>query len=631
MVHFYNNSTFDIGHSDPGQKNQNGRLDLDEGNYIPEEQQVTLSWHDVMVTSSTTTACRKEPCSKIILNKVSGYVRPGRLVAIMGASGAGKTSLMNVLTFRNIRALSVYGDIKINDRLVTRDQMNEISAYLQQEDLFLGTMTVREHLLFRASLQMDVDVKTRQKRVERVITELGLSKCADSVIDRPYSNQRISGGERKRLSFASELLMNPPLMFCDEPTSGLDSFMASSVVQSLKMLVHKGHTVLCTIHQPSSEVFALFDEIYLLAEGNCVFTGNTMFGLDFFHSQGFPCPMNYNPADHFILTLAMIPGYEQTSHTKIQRLCHEFGKVQKHQENRKSRAIPLTHRKLHPRYQAPFLKQFSYLLWRSWITNLRNPNLVLIKITQTALFAVILGLFYLKTDNIYTQDDVMNINGCIFFAIVSISLDSIFPILNVFPSEVPIFVREYGCKLYRVDIYYLSKIIVEIPFHIITPAIFMTILYFMSGLLYDEVEFFTAVGIAALVANAAAGFGYTISAGAPSITAALALAPLLLMPLMMNGGFFLNNRTVPVYFLWLKYSSWFMYSNELMILNQWTNVDRIECNNNSTCYSNGNLVIESLGYDKESIPTDWICLAALTVAFRILSFIILFIKAKLST
>uniref|UniRef100_K1P6Z3 Protein white n=1 Tax=Magallana gigas TaxID=29159 RepID=K1P6Z3_MAGGI len=146
---------------------------------------------------------------------------------------------MNVLTFRNIRSLAISGDIKINDRVVNRDQMNDISAYLQQDDLFLGTLTVREHLLFK-------------------------------------------------------LLMNPPLMFCDEPTSGLDSFMASSVIQCLKMLVHKGHTVLCTIHQPSSEVFALFDD------------------------QGYPCPMNYNPGDHFILTLAMVPGHEQTCHRKIE-------------------------------------------------------------------------------------------------------------------------------------------------------------------------------------------------------------------------------------------------------------------------------------------------------------------------
>lgn len=265
------------------------------------------------------------------------------------------------------------------------------------------------------------------------------------------------------------------------------------------------------------------------------------------------------------------------------------------------------------------------------MTNIRNPYLVILKFTQAMLFAVILGLFYLKTDNNYTQDDVMNINGCIFFAIVSLSLDSIFPILNVFPSEVPIFVREYGSKLYRVDIYYLSKIIVEIPIHIINPALFMTILYWMSGLVYEKIQYLTAIGISVLVANAAAGFGYVISAGAPSITAALALAPLLLMPLMMNGGFFLNNRTVPVYFLWLKYSSWFMYSNELMILNQWANVDQIGCHNNSTCLSNGNLVTESLGYKKDNIPMDWTCLAVLTIAFRLLSFTILFTKAKLLT
>lgn len=632
MVGYYNNSTFELGGSENKAQNGMGSKELHR---IPEWQQVTLSWSDVTVTTTARTNCkiRKETCSKTILNSVSGEVRPGKLVAIMGASGAGKTSLMNVLTFRNIRSLAVSGDIKINDRVVNRDQMNDISAYLQQDDLFLGTLTVREHLLFKASLQMDVDQRTRERRVEQVLLELGLSKCADSIIDRPYTNQRISGGERKRLSFASELLMNPPLMFCDEPTSGLDSFMASSVIQCLKMLVHKGHTVLCTIHQPSSEVFALFDEIYLLAEGNCVFTGYTMHGLDFFRSQGYPCPMNYNPGDHFILTLAMVPGHEQTCHRKIEKFRKEFEKQQTQQEHKKDAicSTSMTHQVLRRRYQAPLFEQFRYLLWRSWVTNIRNPYLVILKFTQAMLFAVILGLFYLKTDNHYTQDDVMNINGCIFFAIVSLSLDSIFPILNVFPSEVPIFVREYGSKLYRVDIYYLSKIIVEIPIHIINPALFMTILYWMSGLVYDKIQYLTAIGISVLVANAAAGFGYVISASAPSITAALSLAPLLLMPLMMNGGFFLNNRTVPVYFLWIKYSSWFMYSNELMILNQWTNVDQIGCHRNSTCLSNGKLVTESLGYKKDNIPMDWICLAALTIAFRLLSFTILFIKAKLLT
>ncbi|XP_062574765.1 protein white-like [Saccostrea cucullata] len=655
-VQCYNNRTFEPT-SESERNSHKLWITQTESNDIPKWQQLTLSWHDVTVSSlARHGCCRKHGNSKgkLLLNKVSGEIRPGKLVAIMGASGAGKTTLMNVLTFRNVHSLSIEGKIKINNRIVNREDMNNMSAYLQQEDLFLGTMTVREHLIFRACLQMDADSKARERKVEEVITELGLSKCADSIIDMPFSNQRISGGERKRLSFAAELLMKPPIMFCDEPTSGLDSFMASSVIQSLKMLVHKGHTVMCTIHQPSSEVFALFDEIYLLAEGHCVFTGYTMHGLDFFKKHGYPCPVNYNPADHFILTLAIVPGHEQTCNAKIQKLRREFEKAKTPQlENRKqytsdssnicnglmtSKNIPgnvflkdMKHKESLPRYQAPFFKQLRHLLWRSWITNIRNPTLVKIKLAESILFAVILGLFYLKTDNHYTQDDVMNINGCIFFAIVSLSLDTILPILNVFPCEVPIFVREYGCKLYRVDVYYLSKIIVEIPFLIITPTIFMSILYWMSGFVYNLIKFFTAVGISVLVANTAAGFGYVISACAPSIAAALAIAPLLIMPLMMNGGFFLNSRTVPDYFLWLKYSSWFMYSNELMTVNQWTSVQHIGCFKNATCISNGDLVIESLGYRKGNQIPDWICLAALAVAFRIISFLILFIKAKLST
>ncbi|XP_048753753.2 protein white-like isoform X2 [Ostrea edulis] len=579
-------------------------------NVIPQWQQVTLSWHDVTVTSIPRCMRRKgESPNKNILNKVCGVIKPGKLVAIMGASGAGKTTLMNVLTFRNIRSLSVSGDVKVNNRVVDREEINNVSAYLQQEDLFLGTMTVREHLTFKSCLQVNADTKARQRKVDLVIAELGLTKCADSMIGIPFSNQRISGGEKKRLAFASELLMNPPLMFCDEPTSGLDSFMATSVIQSLKMLAHKGHTIMCTIHQPSSEVFALFDEIYLLAEGHCVFRGYTMHALDFFKQHGYPCPVNYNPADHFILTLATIPGHERACHAKLHKLRCEFEKSQTLQlENGKHDSAPPTitsnglsssktksengilsveiikHKETLPRYEAPFFKQLRYLLWRSWINNIRNPNMVIIKCAQAI----------------------------------------------VFPCEVPVFVREYGGKMYRLDVYYLSKIIVEIPFLMISPAIFITILYWMSGFVYGLSEYFRALGISILVANTAAGFGYVISAGAPSITAALALAPLLIMPLMMNGGFFLNSRTVPDYFLWLKYASWFMYSNELMIVNQWTSVPHIGCTNNGTCIPNGNLVIKSLGYSKDNEVMDWLCLAGLTIAFRVLSFIILLIKAKLS-
>ncbi|KAK0042818.1 protein white, partial [Biomphalaria pfeifferi] len=228
---------------------------------------ICLSWQNVNV--SVKVPVKKQCCTrgsrqtleKPILTDVSGLVQPGTLVAILGASGAGKSTLLNVLTSRNTNNYILSGDIRVNGWQIGRC-IQGISAYVQQDDLFITTLTVREQLQFRALLRMDkkLDRESRLQRVEDVIREMGLTKCANNTIGDPGGTKKcISGGERKRLSFASEALTNPPIFFCDEPTSGLDSFMAQSIVTTLQKMASKGRIILCTIHQPSSEIFSMFD------------------------------------------------------------------------------------------------------------------------------------------------------------------------------------------------------------------------------------------------------------------------------------------------------------------------------------------------------------------------------------
>lgn len=131
----------------------------------------------------------------------------------------------------------------------------------------------------------------------------------------------ISGGEKRRLAFASEVLTNPMILFCDEPTSGLDSFIALSVVECMKNLAKQGKTIICTIHQPSSEIFETFDKLCLLAEGRLAFLGTLPETNLFFENQGYRVPINYNPADYYIKTLAMIPSDKENS---IQRINVKF-------------------------------------------------------------------------------------------------------------------------------------------------------------------------------------------------------------------------------------------------------------------------------------------------------------------
>ena len=218
-----------------------------------------IDWENLSVTGT----CGK--VSKPILTNVTGSAQPGELMAIMGSSGAGKSTLMNVLTRRNIKGLKIKGRVSVNGMEVKED-ISRISAYIQQNDVFVGALTVQEHLLFHAKLKLSKETSARQRdRIEEVIKVMGLRKCINTIIGTPGINKTISGGEMKRLSIATEILLNPLIIFADEPTSGLDSYLAMAVVNSLKELAKNGTTVLCTIHQPSSEIFDVFDSLQLLS------------------------------------------------------------------------------------------------------------------------------------------------------------------------------------------------------------------------------------------------------------------------------------------------------------------------------------------------------------------------------
>ena len=190
--------------------------------------------------------------TKTILDGVSGYCQPGQLLAIMGSSGAGKTSLLNLLAGRFHK---YGGQVLLNGRPATA-AIKQHSAFVQQQDLFFKELSVKEHLQFQAQLRLGekATVQEREERIDAILSELGLIDSKETRIG-DVGEGGISGGERRRLSFATEILSNPSLVFLDEPTSGLDSFLAESVIGTLKQMALKGRTIVCTIHQPSSEVY----------------------------------------------------------------------------------------------------------------------------------------------------------------------------------------------------------------------------------------------------------------------------------------------------------------------------------------------------------------------------------------
>ena len=242
---------------------------------------------------------------RTLLDGVSGELRARSISALMGASGSGKTTLLTTLGRRFDVALAYRGTVRYNGaKWRVRDKRRV--AFVPQDDLYPLGLTVREHLGFSSRLRLDVDDRTRADRVESVIRKLRLEKCADTIIGGEGGMRGVSGGERKRACIANELLTEPSLLLCDEVTSGLDSALSAVVIDLLRDLVRAGNlTVCCTIHQPSSALFARFDELLALDEGRVFYRGPRADLVQWLGDIGRPCPPNFNTADALIDVLVL--------------------------------------------------------------------------------------------------------------------------------------------------------------------------------------------------------------------------------------------------------------------------------------------------------------------------------------
>ncbi|XP_021993247.1 ABC transporter G family member 11 isoform X2 [Helianthus annuus] len=271
----------------------NGKVEADINNGV------CLTWKDlcVMVPDGQTGGTRS------ILQGVTGYARPGELLAIMGPSGSGKSTLLDALAGRLDRKTRNTGDILVNG--IKKTLAYGTSAYVTQDDTLITTLTVRESVYYSAQLQLpDSMSKTEKKeRAEMTIKEMGLQDSIDTRIGG-WGAKGLSGGQKRRVSICIEILTRPKLLFLDEPTSGLDSAASYYVMSRIARLdQHEGRTIIASIHQPSSEVFGLFHNLCLLSSGRTVYFGKTSYANEFFTLNGFPCPNFQNPSDHFLRTI----------------------------------------------------------------------------------------------------------------------------------------------------------------------------------------------------------------------------------------------------------------------------------------------------------------------------------------
>lgn len=251
---------------------------------------------------------------KNILTGIQGVCQPGEVTAIMGASGAGKTTFLDILARKNKRG-HVSGDFYVNGEKVNDIDYRNVVGFVDQEDTMLATLTVHETILNSALLRLPRDMgrAAKEQRVIEVEKELGIYHIRDSLIGSEEGKGRgISGGEKRRVGIACELVTSPSILFLDEPTSGLDAYNAYNVVECLvTMAKNYKRTVIFTIHQPRSNIVALFDRLILLAQGKLVYSGLFSECQQYFDDIGYECPPGFNIAD-YLVDLTMHASSNQT-------------------------------------------------------------------------------------------------------------------------------------------------------------------------------------------------------------------------------------------------------------------------------------------------------------------------------
>ncbi|XP_065856266.1 ABC transporter G family member 15-like [Euphorbia lathyris] len=263
-----------------------------------QEEQMFLVWEDLTITCNNNNE-NGENKTRFLVKGATGFALPDRIMAIMGPSGSGKSTFLDALSGRLSPNVIMSGNVMLNGKKIST-ACRSIS-YVTQEEHLLGTLTARETLTYSARLRLPRTMTNTEidQVVEETMITIGLEESGENRVGNWHS-RGISGGEKRRLSIGLEMLTEPHLMFLDEPTSGLDSASAFFVIQALRNVALDGKIVICSIHQPSSFVFDLFDDLCLLSSGDTIYFGEAKAAIQFFADAGFPCPTRRSPSDHYL-------------------------------------------------------------------------------------------------------------------------------------------------------------------------------------------------------------------------------------------------------------------------------------------------------------------------------------------
>lgn len=545
---------------------------------------------------------------RTLLKSISGRFRAGELSAILGPSGAGKTCLLNALS--GYRSCGVSGLRKINGQPRDETKFRKMSCYITQEDLLVPLLSLQEVMCFAASLKLPSSYTWKQKKtvVEEVQHMLGLSECKST------RTELLSGGQKKRLSIALELINNPPVFFLDEPTSGLDNVSTSNLLKLLRCLAHQGRTIVCTIHQPSASLFTLFDNVYVMAAGLCVYQGAPQEMLPFIQSAAnLSCPTYYNPADYVIeltedegninvLSKAIDNGklsIFKRLPNKVDFGNHHFtGDVplKNHHSSSnfddKSAATTLfSYGRINDDYAKGTCSDFSVSCWTQFFTLLtrmllqirRNKVGLQIQLYNHVGCSLALGIiFYQMAKD--GQEFFNHMKFCIGIIVFHTYTQCMVPIL-AYPFEVKLLKKEHFNQWYSLCPYYMALTFSKVPTITFFSLLYLTIVYALSGLPYELDRFVVFCTVGVTVAFVAEGMGLMIGS-VFSVTNGAAVGPLSMAPFLGLAIYgFDFARSIPSY-MWPIVRSSFMRSGVIALIIAVFGMDRemLECSDPIYCH-----------------------------------------------
>ncbi|CAG7825329.1 unnamed protein product [Allacma fusca] len=580
-----------------------------------------------------------------ILKDVSGVIEPGKLTAIMGPSGAGKSTLMNILA--GYKTENVTGEILLNGAPRNNAKFRKMSCYIMQDDVLLLNLTVIEAMRFAAQLKLPLS-KSRVEK-ERIIQDtlemIGLTGC------QGVMTSNISGGQRKRLAIAFELINNPPVMFFDEPTSGLDSATCYSCVNLLKALATGGRTIIATIHQPSARIFELFDSLYLLSCGYSLYRGPINSLVPFFAKEGIQCPPYHNPAD-FAIEVASgdygehwIPKLAKTNDmnaNSIQAAEVDVQSINKSPESPKavngvqneSFTVSITSSfedsddssdsSSQDGKVSIYLNQFTTLFKRSFVCVSRDMMLTHLRFAASVLVGLFVGAIYHDVGN--DASKCFDNAGNLFFGLLFLVFSSMMCTLLTFPLERGVLIREHMNCWYSLKSYFLARTLADLPFQMFFPLLYIVIAYFMTEQPYDMFRLSIVIFFAILISLTAQSIGLLIGA-ACSLQSAVFIGPITAIPVFLFSGFFVTMKSVPAYIRWIAYVSYARYSFQSLLTAMY-GFDRapLKCGEPYCHFKNPRKFLEALNADDISVVDHAICMVVILVVCRFGSYMALRVK-----